>query len=104
MKKRLGRKIIKARWEILNGEWVVVERGGIRSVLEMLGETLQRNGIPWNVELISSKSSGLASYGLGAVSPNVGGIFDDSFGLTVPEKFESFALDILEDLKQQRIL
>ena len=101
MIRRLGKKILKVRWEILASEWVLIENGAIRPVLEMLGETLGQNGIPWNVKLISTKQSGLASFGLDAIAPGSASTFGNSYGIFVPKKFEDRAKNIVENLKEK---
>ncbi|MCD6594749.1 hypothetical protein J7L68_03650 [bacterium] len=100
MIKRLGKKTLKTRWEILTGEWILMESSAIRPVLEMLGETFQQNGIPWNVKLISTKLSGLASFGLDAIAPGSASNFGNSYGIFVPKKFEVRAKVILDNLKK----
>ncbi|RKZ32658.1 hypothetical protein DRQ33_05515 [bacterium] len=104
MNKRFGKRLLKSHWELLTGEWICVEQGKFRAILEMIGETLQKIGIPWNVKLISTEESGFGAFGFESLAPGSASTFGDSYGLFVPQKFGTKAIQIIHNLKKNNEL
>ena len=100
MIKRLGKRILRARWQIINSRWVEIERSSARYMLQMLAEVLERRGIPAEVRITGAS---LPALGIDALAPGAGGSFGAVYALAVPERMEKKAKRIISILKKDEI-
>ena len=99
MIRHLGKRILRARWQILNSRWVEIERSSARYMLQMLAEILERRGIPAEVRITDAS---LPALGIDALAPGAGGSFGAVYALAVPERMAGRAKRIVANLKSQQ--
>jgi len=91
MSKRLGKRILKCRWEAMNSKWITIAEADNRVTAEMWAEILDRNRIPVNIRLIGALA-GLGGYPFG------GAYIGSKFAIEVPPSFEKNARRIMESI------
>ncbi len=99
MIRHLGKRILRARWEILNSPWVEIERDSAKYILQMLAEVLEKRGIPAEVRITDAS---LPALGVDALAPGAGGSFGAVYALAVPKRMAGRAKRIVADLKSQK--
>ncbi|MCD6531381.1 hypothetical protein J7K99_02925, partial [bacterium] len=99
MIKYLGKRILRARWQILNSRWVEIERSSAEYILQMLTEVLEKRGIPAEVRITDAS---LPALGIDALAPGAGGSFGAIYVLAVPERMAGRARKIITNLKSQQ--
>ncbi len=100
MIKYLGKRILRARRQIINSRWVEIERSSARYMLQMLAEVLEKRRIPTEVRITDAS---LPALGVDALAPGAGGSFGAVYALAVPERMEKRAKRIISTLKKDEI-
>ena len=97
--KHLGKRLLKARWKLLNSRWIEIERLEAKYVLEMLAEILNKHGVPAEVRILGTSLPALA---VDALAPGAAGTFGKIYALRVPEAVKNKARKIIKTLLYDR--
>ncbi len=87
---------MKFRTEVLRGKWLPVHTSSNENILEMLGNTLQKAGIPWDINANMPGDALLNKLGLSPLSLQAGVHVDDRFSLVVPERYFDKAMNLIK--------
>jgi len=88
--KRLGKRMLKFRWQTLTSKWIIVFRERNRSIVEMIAEILTKNHIPVNIKLDGALAP-LGGYPFGSE------VVGSRFAIEVPETYMKRAEKILDE-------